>query len=83
MGNIATAGTSDGSATSGSFDLTPFGTGFDPIFYLHHCQVDRLLSVWSAAHPGVWVTESHQEGDTVTIPNGTVINKHTRECMTG
>lgn len=31
--------------------------GFDPIFWLHHCQVDRLMSLWSAMHPGVWVSE--------------------------
>ncbi|KAH9989737.1 hypothetical protein BJV74DRAFT_796153 [Russula compacta] len=25
--------------------------GFDPIFYLHHANVDRLLSLWTAIHP--------------------------------
>ena len=29
----------------------------DPIFFLHHCNVDRMLSLWSAVHPGVWVTQ--------------------------
>jgi len=28
--------------------------GFDPIFFMHHCQVDRLLSLWSALNPGQW-----------------------------
>lgn len=27
---------------------------FDPIFYLHHCQVDRLLALWATV-TGVWV----------------------------
>ncbi|KAI0770111.1 photo-regulated tyrosinase [Fomes fomentarius] len=61
----------------------PATAGFDPIFYLHHCQVDRLLSIWSAANPKVWVTESHQGGGTATIPDGAVINKDTGEYMAG
>ncbi len=65
----------------GSFDLSHFCTGFDPIFYLHHCQIDRLLSIWSAANPNVWVTESHQGGGTATIPDGAVINRDTGEYM--
>lgn len=34
--------------------LKPGKLGFDPIFYLHHCAVDRLVSLWSKIH-GVWV----------------------------
>ncbi|KAF8529966.1 hypothetical protein JB92DRAFT_3081218 [Gautieria morchelliformis] len=30
--------------------------GFDPIFYLHHSQVDRLVSLWNCIH-GIWVPE--------------------------
>ncbi|KAI9723363.1 MAG: hypothetical protein M1812_001247 [Candelaria pacifica] len=26
--------------------------GFDPIFWLHHCQVDRIYSLYQATHPG-------------------------------
>ncbi|KAF8514606.1 hypothetical protein JB92DRAFT_124714 [Gautieria morchelliformis] len=29
--------------------------GFDPIFFLHHCQVDHLLSLWSYIHT-LWIT---------------------------
>ncbi|KAH9980084.1 hypothetical protein BGW80DRAFT_1273148, partial [Lactifluus volemus] len=32
--------------------------GFDPIFFLHHANVDRLLSLWSAMHPDIWVTST-------------------------
>jgi tyrosinase len=35
----------------------PSFAGFDPIFYLHHCQVDRVLSMWSIIHPDVWVPD--------------------------
>lgn len=42
---------------------------FDPIFYLHHCQIDRLLSLWSAVHPGVWVSPDRgQSASTELLP---------------
>ena len=34
---------------------------FDPIFWLLHTNVDRLLSLWSALHPGVWVSPGDAE----------------------
>jgi hypothetical protein len=41
----------------GSGDLlTSETSAFDPIFFLHHANVDRLLSLWSAVHPGEWVS---------------------------
>jgi tyrosinase len=27
---------------------------FDPIFWLHHNQIDRWFAIWQAAHPGEW-----------------------------
>ncbi|MCB0027303.1 MAG: tyrosinase family protein [Anaerolineales bacterium] len=32
--------------------------GFDPIFYLHHCNVDRLWWNWQQSHPGIGVPAS-------------------------
>ena len=43
-------------------------TGFDPIFFLHHANVDRLLALWSAVNPGVWVVDGDSEQGTWTIP---------------
>eukprot|EP00475_Leptophrys_vorax_P038907 TRINITY_DN694_c0_g1_i1.p1 TRINITY_DN694_c0_g1~~TRINITY_DN694_c0_g1_i1.p1 ORF type:complete len:565 (-),score=147.18 TRINITY_DN694_c0_g1_i1:263-1957(-) len=39
--------------------------GFDPIFFLHHCQVDRLAAIWQALHPN---EKMHEETD---ISSGT------------
>ncbi|KAI0270058.1 hypothetical protein BC834DRAFT_841744 [Gloeopeniophorella convolvens] len=45
-------------------------SGFDPIFFLHHANVDRLLSSWPAINPGVWVTRSLAgKGTSTTSPN--------------
>jgi len=46
----------------------PAVAGFDPIFFLHHCNVDRLLSLWSAIHPNVWVSKGESEDGTFTLP---------------
>ena len=51
--------------------------GFDPIFFLHHCNVDRLLSLWSALHPGVWVTPGPFADGSFTIPAGTAVDTNT------
>ncbi|KAK2467605.1 hypothetical protein APHAL10511_000460 [Amanita phalloides] len=52
----------------------PTVAAFDPIFYLHHCNVDRLLSVWSAMNHTVQVTsEPNDQAGTFTLsPNATV-----------
>ncbi|KAI8994151.1 tyrosinase [Trametes punicea] len=55
----------------------PSVAGFDPIFFLHHCQVDRLLALWSALNPGVWVNSSNSEDGTFTIPPNSVIDENT------
>ena len=43
-------------------------TAFDPIFFLHHCNVDRMISLWSALNPGVWVSKGDSEDGSFTLP---------------
>ncbi|KIY62440.1 Di-copper centre-containing protein [Cylindrobasidium torrendii FP15055 ss-10] len=47
--------------------------GFDPIFYLHHCNVDRMIALWSALNPGVWVSQDNTPSGTWTIQAGSTI----------
>lgn len=37
--------------------------GFDPIFYLHHCNVDRLWWNWQQTHPGVTMPSNEATHD--------------------
>jgi len=55
----------------------PAVAGFDPIFFLHHTNVDRLLSLWSALHHGVWVTPGPSQSGTLTIPANTTVDTNT------
>jgi tyrosinase len=56
----------------------PAVAGFDPIFFLHHANVDRMLSLWSAVNPGVWVSNGPAEGGTWTIPGNSTIGTTTK-----
>lgn len=45
------------SPTSGHMRYVPV-SGFDPIFWMHHCQVERLLSLWQAVYWKVKVSDT-------------------------
>jgi tyrosinase len=32
----------------------PSIAAFDPIFWFHHCNVDRIFAIWQALHPKAW-----------------------------
>ncbi|KAJ6568852.1 hypothetical protein B0H19DRAFT_1373291 [Mycena capillaripes] len=55
----------------------PIVAAFDPIFWLHHANVDRLLSLWSAITPGVWVTPGSEVAGTFTTPAGASLTVNT------
>lgn len=52
--------------------------GFDPIFWLHHANVDRHLSLWQAIHPGVWVAPGPEREGSMGFAPGTQLDKDSR-----
>ncbi|KAG8791694.1 hypothetical protein FRC12_008392 [Ceratobasidium sp. 428] len=58
--------------------------GFDPIFFLHHCNVDRILSFWEHIYPDYTAgTKGYLDVDGITrVPftqaNGTFIETSTQ-----
>ncbi|KAG9029812.1 hypothetical protein FS837_003464 [Tulasnella sp. UAMH 9824] len=52
----------------------PAVAAFDPIFFLHHCNVDRLLALWEALHPNTWVSSGPANGGTFTISGNATEN---------
>lgn len=40
--------------SSGHMAYIPF-SAFDPIFFLHHANVDRLFAMWQALYPTSWI----------------------------
>ncbi|KAK9809904.1 hypothetical protein WJX72_001370 [[Myrmecia] bisecta] len=49
----------------------PEVAGLDPIFFFHHCQVDRLLAQWQAAHPLTYVEPREEVSDSQNYLTGT------------
>ncbi|CAG8839037.1 13819_t:CDS:2, partial [Gigaspora margarita] len=51
---------------------------FDPIFFLYHCNVDRLTTIWQAINPNAWI----ENGDKATFTEGT-FTKQPHKKLTG
>ncbi|KAF7938112.1 hypothetical protein BELL_0027g00260 [Botrytis elliptica] len=47
-------------------------SGFDPIFWLHHANVDRVLSMYQAINPSTFITGLIDWYGTYTITPGTI-----------
>ncbi|KAL2172055.1 hypothetical protein VTG60DRAFT_425 [Thermothelomyces hinnuleus] len=52
-------------------------SAFDPLFFLHHCMVDRIFALWQAIHPNTWVPSSQALLDSYTIRRGQSIDSST------
>ena len=52
---------------------------FDPIFWLHHANVDRLFAIWQALNPSSYVTPMSNPYATFTETAGSVRNASTRK----
>ncbi|KAF2115499.1 hypothetical protein BDV96DRAFT_646497 [Lophiotrema nucula] len=44
---------------------------FDPIFWLHHANVDRMFAIWQALNPNSYVTPVNNPYATFTMKSGT------------
>jgi tyrosinase len=43
-------------------------SAFDPVFWLHHCNVDRLFAIWQAINPTSYtIDETTETGNFVTV----------------
>ncbi|KAH6674977.1 hypothetical protein B0J14DRAFT_25463 [Halenospora varia] len=51
--------------------------GFDPVFFLHHANVDRLMDMWQAIYPNAWIQPSTTQGGTWTIYPNTIVDENT------
>lgn len=53
----------------------PDYAAFDPVFFLHHCNVDRLFAIWQATYPTVFVQPFAEDGGTFTVRDGELQNQ--------
>ncbi|KAM3075779.1 hypothetical protein ACMFMG_007905 [Clarireedia jacksonii] len=47
-------------------------SSFDPIFWFHHANVDRVLALWQAIYPDTYVDPTSQRSGTFTIKAGSI-----------
>ncbi|CAG8612025.1 18057_t:CDS:2 [Dentiscutata erythropus] len=52
-------------------------TGFDPLFFFHHVNVDRLIALWQGVFPDSWVPEAIADNGTYTDELHIKINENT------
>ncbi|KJZ70883.1 hypothetical protein HIM_09748 [Hirsutella minnesotensis 3608] len=63
-------------AACGADMMNQYVSGYDPLFMLHHTQVDRLWSYWQAIHPDMAdFSGSYSGGARFTTPAGSTINQ--------
>ena len=55
----------------------PSVSAFDPIFFLHHCMVDRVFAMWQTLYPSSYVQPASSEGGTYAIPRGVQVDTNT------
>lgn len=47
-----------GDGRTGHMGLTEYAA-FDPIFWMHHTNIDRIFAIWQALNPNTWVWDQH------------------------
>lgn len=65
------AGGLGGNGVSGGHMTYLSTASFDPIFWLHHCNVDRIFAMWQTIHPGSYGANQVAPHSTWTIGQGT------------
>ncbi|KAI5925049.1 tyrosinase [Camillea tinctor] len=61
----------------GHMSQIPVAT-FDPVFWLHHCNIDRLFAIWQTLNPDKWfVADSQKPFDQKVIGMGDVVTSKT------
>jgi tyrosinase len=63
-----------GGGHMGALDVS----AFDPIFWLHHCNVDRMAAIWQAVHPSSFVEAGRNSLESFTTARGAVEDMNTQ-----
>ncbi|SMY28040.1 unnamed protein product [Zymoseptoria tritici ST99CH_1A5] len=59
--------------SGGHLTYLPLST-YDPIFWLHHANVDRIIALWQTIHADKWGASQTAPHSTWTIPTGAQLN---------
>lgn len=70
--HTAVGGYPKDNATYGTFYWLDV-SAFDPVFWMHHAMVDRMLTIFQVLYPDTWI-RPQQTTSTWTIPEGPLID---------
>lgn len=59
--------------SAGHMTIVPFSAP-DPLFFLHHCMIDRLLALWQALYPNSWVEPNMARVNSYTTSVGDMLD---------
>ncbi|OAG18877.1 tyrosinase [Alternaria alternata] len=48
-------------------------SAFDPIFWFHHCNIDRIMTIYQTRYPDTWMEDAVQHSGTFAVARGSVI----------
>lgn len=52
-------------------------SAFDPLFFLHHCNVDRIFALWQSIYTNTWVTPQPAVLASYTTRRGEIVDRNT------
>ncbi|KAK6354515.1 hypothetical protein TWF696_003658 [Orbilia brochopaga] len=56
--------------SGGTMSFVPY-SAFDPVFWLHHTNIDRLFAIWQGINPGAYQLTGRSGMGSFSIPAGT------------
>lgn len=59
--------------SDGHMTIVPF-SAFDPLFFLHHCMVDRLFALWQVLYPEAWIAPEAARTNSYTTSVGEILD---------
>ncbi|KAG8977700.1 hypothetical protein FRC05_000956 [Tulasnella sp. 425] len=62
---------------SGHMNYVPYAA-FDPIFWMHHCNVDRVVALWQYINYNTWVSPRNDAGSTWVTKPGSLADENTQ-----
>lgn len=59
--------------TGGHMAIVP-QAAYDPVFWLHHTNVDRIFAIYQAAYPNKWLQQTAEVGSSMWYTSGSVMD---------
>ncbi|KAM0723502.1 hypothetical protein Q7P37_000489 [Cladosporium fusiforme] len=59
--------------TGGHMGIVPQAS-YDPVFWLHHANIDRIFAIYQAAYPDKWLVEAAEVGSSMFYSSGTLMD---------